>query len=770
MKKAVFIIFATLCCDLFSIGLEAQNQRLDSLKQAYQVATSDTSKVILLNDIALQYRYISEDTTLFFARKAHLLAKEKDLTKGLAFSYYCLGVGYHLKGNFDSATYFYEQSEVLAKEVNDLRRLSAVLNNVGLIFWNKGEYPKALDRFQQSLVIDEQLGNLKDQAAALNNIGLIYNNIGDHELALEHFQRSMDIWRQFDNKFSLAQLLNNIGLIQTKLKLFDKALQNYRKSIVYSLESDAYCHQAYPLVGISRVMYATNQLDSVVYYSERTLELLESCSEIKIMATAYNLLGKAQRKKGRIAEANATLVKAFRLSTQLGAREDIGTAAKELHLLHKEKGDFRKALYYSEIQMAMQDSIRSEDKIMALARLEARHQAEKEKQQLLADQEKEKLIFESKIKKEKASKYYLAGGLIGLLIFGMIYFRLYRVNKKGVLLLAEKNHTIRQINKSLIKLNNFKEGLTHMIAHDMKNALNAVVNLSQGRPDKQKMNSIARSGYLALNLVINMLDVQKFEETKIKPIKKRHQLNDLLRDAIEQVGVLLKIKNIQVSHNAEERTMVRLDSDLITRVLVNLLTNAIKYSPVNSAVKIDVQCVASSSHRLHIAVTDQGPGISPESIDHVFEKYWQGPQKPSGHAASTGLGLAFCKLAVEAHGGEIDVQSQQGKGSTFTITLPDAEIIPEAHEQEVKKIVSNLELPSLTQAEKDMLQKKLLELQALKVYQVTRLDNILEQLNTSTAIEAWKIRITEVMYNGDQETFSRILQDLQDQISQMPRL
>ncbi len=108
------------------------------------------------------------------------------------------------------------------------------------------------------------------------------------------------------------------------------------------------------------------------------------------------------------------------------------------------------------------------------------------------------------------------------------------------------------------------------------------------------------------------------------------------------------------------------DADVVRRVLENLISNAVKFTKADGTIRIKVQ---SNAADVTISVSDDGPGIPPDQHKHIFEKFGQ-TESGSEHRHSTGLGLTFCRLAVEAHEGKIGVQSELGKGSTFQFSLP----------------------------------------------------------------------------------------------------
>jgi len=247
---------------------------------------------------------------------------------------------------------------------------------------------------------------------------------------------------------------------------------------------------------------------------------------------------------------------------------------------------------------------------------------------------------------------------------------------------------IQQQNNQLVELDKFKESMTGMIVHDLKNPLNAIMGLSSMESENDIMLMINAAGYQMLNLVMNILDVQKFEDTSMKLSLQNENLNDLVNNAMKQVSLLVKQKNILLTNELENNYVVSADGELIVRVIVNLLTNAIKFTPNSGKIAIGNEENDSSQNTneqfLTICVKDTGQGIPQDKLHLVFEKFGQVVAKKSGGVRSTGLGLTFCKLSVEAHGGKIWVESEVNVGTTFKFTLP----LVERSQSEVHDIIS----------------------------------------------------------------------------------
>ena len=260
----------------------------------------------------------------------------------------------------------------------------------------------------------------------------------------------------------------------------------------------------------------------------------------------------------------------------------------------------------------------------------------------------------------------------------------------------QQKEEIQTQNERLIELDRFKQGMTSMIVHDLKNPLNTILHASDSEIEDVRANKkgiIKSTGRQMLNLVLNILDINKFEEANIHLNMGNNSLSELFNSAAEQVPFLLEQKNIHLVDKTSKTQTLNCDKEMIERVFVNLLTNAIKYSPHNSAIELQAIAIDSkeipeelkriyfkgkNNNQLLITVKDYGAGIKKEAISEVFHKFKQIDAADSGITKSTGLGLTFCKLAVEAHGGQIGVISELNKGTTFWFTLKMSNEIKES--------------------------------------------------------------------------------------------
>jgi signal transduction histidine kinase len=238
--------------------------------------------------------------------------------------------------------------------------------------------------------------------------------------------------------------------------------------------------------------------------------------------------------------------------------------------------------------------------------------------------------------------------------------------------------TVEESFLRLQQLEQLRDSLVHMIVHDLRTPLtsfSAGLQLLQGLGElndvQQECLQISMTGaQTLLGMVNDLLDVSKMEAGQLQLQIQELSPHDVVQRALAQTEFLARDKTIRLEHDiALDLPALHADEEKLARVLVNLMGNAIKFTPAGGSVSLSV-CRHENEDALHFCVADTGKGIPAEAFETIFEKFGQAESGQSGHHASTGLGLTFCKMAVEAHAGRIWVESTIGQGSRFSFTLP----------------------------------------------------------------------------------------------------
>jgi len=246
-------------------------------------------------------------------------------------------------------------------------------------------------------------------------------------------------------------------------------------------------------------------------------------------------------------------------------------------------------------------------------------------------------------------------------------------NKK----LTKELSRLKKVNSRLRRMEQFRVDLTHMIIHDLKGPLAEVIaNLSLLEEEslspvqKDYLDSTILGAEELFRRVQNILEIYRLE-TKRKLI--RHALFkplEAIQEVVKGFSTLASMREISIEiHSTDGSHPIFADRDLFARIVLNLLINAIEHTPTGGKVDVDLSW-SQDSKRIQVGVSDGGPGIKKSDRKRIFRKFFTvGRGSAVGHS---GLGLSFCKLAVEAHGGKIWVEDVDGSGGRFVFYIPNS--------------------------------------------------------------------------------------------------
>lgn len=247
--------------------------------------------------------------------------------------------------------------------------------------------------------------------------------------------------------------------------------------------------------------------------------------------------------------------------------------------------------------------------------------------------------------------------------------------------LRARNSEIAEQNEKLRELQKIKEGLTHMIIHDLSNPLSSIIGaldlilLKESALSQKSLGSMnACLDYCRdlKDMILSLLGIHRMEEGKLNLDIEVSNITELIREVMQQFEFKAIKNQVHLFANGSKAPYtVAIDRGLIKRVILNLLGNAIRHTPNGGKVEVKTD-LNTANGSIRIQIVDTGNGLAPEYHQKVFDKFEQvGLNQEGVTLGSGGLGLAFCKMAVEAHGGKIWVESEgEGQGANFQFTLP----------------------------------------------------------------------------------------------------
>lgn len=257
----------------------------------------------------------------------------------------------------------------------------------------------------------------------------------------------------------------------------------------------------------------------------------------------------------------------------------------------------------------------------------------------------------------------------------------------------EQKDLIEEANQKLSRKNEEIQRFYHTLCHELKTPLTSarefLTIMLDGlagplTEDQRQYLQIAKDSCDQIKLFLNdLLDVTRLETGKLSIERRRTSIADLVRKVIISMSPAAQEKRIRLRHHIQpDQPDVFIDENRIVQVLTNLLNNALKFTPEEGQVKVRISHNRQSPEFVTVAVCDTGPGIEKNHIERIFDRLYQVEGNDHTSREGLGLGLYICKELVQLHGGEFQVESNPGEGSTFSFTVPVREmgesVVPKA--------------------------------------------------------------------------------------------
>ncbi len=243
----------------------------------------------------------------------------------------------------------------------------------------------------------------------------------------------------------------------------------------------------------------------------------------------------------------------------------------------------------------------------------------------------------------------------------------------GLAALALENARLYQESRGAVRE---RDNMLAIVSHDLRNPVNAIVMLTgavlsrdagDDRPlmDRDDVEAIRAAARQADGLIQDLQDVSRISASRLRVDCRRVSLSEVVKESADVFEPVMEDAVVRFIRSIDDDLPpVLADRQRLQQVLSNLLGNAVRFTPHGGEIAISAQ---ADDHCIRIAVRDTGPGVAPDDVPRLFERYWQAPRLLR---AGSGLGLFIAKGIVEAHGGEIGVYSEKGKGSEFWFTIP----------------------------------------------------------------------------------------------------
>ena len=779
--KSFLSIFLSLFCAILVLG---QTEEIDRLKKVIGSST-DKEQIVALSDLSMKYSGIDPRTGIEYGQKALRLSDSLGKTSlksqiylalsanymslhdvikirlyidstrmnamqfndslYIAKSYSMMGILQESLGNFDSCLLVFNKALPIYRKLRNKKDIGQILENIGTIYLHRGEWKSAMVYFLEAIENYNQTQDAESKIAyAYLKLGNIYSETKDYKDAEKCFKKAIEISTKINDLTKTGLGLNALGILYKNQGRYQESEEKFQRALDISKNLKNKVLSRILFANMGNLMALQKEYTKALYYHKKSLEIAyEENRPLSIALCQFNTgqtyfyLHDYQRAKSYYEKALPEFVKAKTLS-------NLVQTYKSLVDVNDSLKDYKNTVYYYKLFLQVKDSLIKNELNSALDSLKVKFRTEQtEKENLLLKND-----AEIKDRTIRLQNTIIILGLL-LLVFGTLFSVFVIINRRK----------LKKVNTQLVEMTRFKDSMTSFLVHDLKNSLNTIINIDSWKNSEQQIEIVKHSGKQMLNLVLNLLDVHQYENTTMKLNIREFSIIQTIITACAEVSFLCEKRNIEIKYLSDENYVVKADPEIIERVFINLLTNAIKFSP--PGLFIEVLMEPMKTEMLKLSVKDHGEGIAAEELAIIFDKYMQVSARKSGTTRSTGVGLTFCKMAVESHGGQIGVVSTPGNGSTFWFTIPlssnqetgaslgnvasmnaEKKVIVELSPEEIKKVMPFC-----------------LQLKNLTIFQLSNIKDIIKTIdcNESVNLMKWKSQLLKSVSDCNESAYNKLI-------------
>lgn len=588
--------------------------RLTSIRDSAQY-------VDVVNRISLLFYEQDADSTLYYALMAREIAFRHDYHQGLADATNNLGVVFDIKGNIQLALRYYNDAYNQYVTLGDSSNIVQTLMNIAMVYSISGRDDKALGNFNRALSLGSRIEHDSITALVMYNYMLLYPR--------QFTASKKDAF--IDKAFSIATRYRDIRM--------ELALDQLRARDLLAHRQDE--------KGLTLLQATLDRaLQMKLYYL--SMDLLLNLGDY--------YLGKNQEK------GIAYYTHALELAEEKNYRMYARDVCKKLYDHYTGRGGDANALMYSRKLLKLYDEQAEIDRASAIDYIEY----------AVKDQQ---LISAQMTSRYNSRMLTLAIAVCVLTLLSIVFlWRNWKLSKKTNQVLTMQFRQLESTSDALERSNQNYARLIKMVAHDLRNpigGINALCSLlkeddTTAEEARQYVELIHESSNSCLHMISDLLQTDfDFKETELQ--KKPVDLRVFLDHAVTLLTFRAAEKNQRLILGDLSQLVIHVDPDKLLRVLNNLIVNAIKFSPEHETIHVNV---VPSDNGVTISVEDHGLGIPVEATPRLFDPFTTSKRPGTSGEQAFGLGLYISKQIVEAHGGKIWFESEEGDGTTFYVFLP----------------------------------------------------------------------------------------------------
>lgn len=677
MCKQFFIGLFLLFC-AFGAASQGTNEHIvDSLFYEWENNNNDSLR---LHALIVFIKYLKENQQIDSAYKMALLSKDfasKNNYRRLeANSYELLGEFSFIKSNYDSALRYDLMSLKIYSDLNDSSGIAKSLNSIGEDYLEREFYSMAYDYYHKAFTTAQNIDDSLTMGISTYNMGRVLKEQGDYEQALIYINQALDISSSIGDEEGIAYANFDTGGIYMMLGQHQEALEklNSALDISHMLSSYILIPQIYNQKG--ELYEAQGDYIKAIENYQEALNYHLRMNNKRGTAISYKGLGSVYSEKGDYGKAEEFFKECLSIANEVRSMDLQSNCYLELSELFEKKNQSKQAFNYFKLYKAAQDTLYSTTKSEQLAQLQIEHLTQQRdlEIELLKQREAQQ---GAQMKQDELIRNVL---VVIVAFFTILLITLYRSStrrKKMNNLLIKQQQELEQQRTELVELNKVKDKFFSIISHDLRSPINNLAGMSSlltsgnltWEETKALSSSIQNQLKHASKLLDNLLDWVLLQSNEIKIRKEVINLRQLVNDNLDFFNDLNE-KDLQLINEVDDIEVLA-DRNMIDLIFRNLISNAMKFTDKGGLITISNRM---ENGKVVVSVSDTGIGVPNEVKEDLFDFKAHYSRKGTANEKGTGLGLKLCKEFVDRNGGEIWVESEEGKGSAFKFTLQKAEV------------------------------------------------------------------------------------------------
>ena len=555
-----------------------------------------------------------------------------------------------------------QQALEVAKTIDDPLMISKAYTWISRVQNLRGELSPALDNLLKALDYCEKSDHVLGIASIHTNIGDLYSIQRNSQKAIAAYQKAIGLFRQEGEMLSLAATMMNLGDEYLRSEKLDSALYYLRESKIIFGGLNSPIGIAYTLGNTGIAYGKQGKYGKAEENLSQAISILTDLDDRYALAIFMNAMGGVFQEKGDYEKALDYTTKSFDTAMADGLKEQIRDASLKLSELYKATSDFEKALVFQEKYMVYRDSINDDETIRKLADLKTEYEVAKKQAQ----------VDLLNVQKQRQRLVAVGLGLTLILVVALAYILLRNFRQK-----VRTNKLLEEQKAELEALNQTKDKFFSIISHDLRGPVNSFYGFSgliKSYVESKDLEQLQElSGYMDQSvdqlsrLLDNLLKWAVHQQGDFPNNPQQLDFTAMLDDLFKTLDPMARAKQITFSKTVPADMYLWVDPNSTMTIFRNLIHNAIKFTPEGGSVKISVDFDNTIAE---IRIADSGVGIPKDKLKTLFYPENKNNTWGTNGEKGLGLGLRLVREFTDMNKGEIEVDSNVGKGTVFMVKLP----------------------------------------------------------------------------------------------------